>query len=65
MNETQILSDFHNMLLKEIEALKSREPNLNVKRLSFLARRFPFHFPYILDACFNVLIDNAFGQFLA
>ena len=55
MQETQILSDFHKMLLKNVEQLKAEEPKVNVKWLAFFCKKLPFYFSAILNAYSDML----------
>ena len=63
MQETQILSDFHEMLRKDVERLKAEEPTLNVKWLAFFYKKMPLQFPAILDACFDAIVLDCLSPF--
>jgi hypothetical protein len=64
MQETQILFDFHKMLLKDVERLETEEPAVNVKWLAFFFKKMPLQFPAILDAYFNAMVQNCLSPFL-
>lgn len=63
MQETQILSDFHKMLLKDVERLKAEEPTVNVKWLTYFFKKMPLQFPTILDAYLDAMVLDYLGPF--
>ena len=62
-DEVSLLKSMNNMLLKDIERLKAEEAKADMKRLSYLFKKFPLMFPIILDTYFEILFQKYFGSF--
>lgn len=62
-DEVSLLKDMHNMLLKDVERLKAEEAKVDMKKLSYLFKKFPFMFPIILDAYLDAMVLDYLGPF--
>ena len=62
-DEVSLLKNMHSMMLKDVERLKAEEAKVDMKRLSYLFKKFPLMFPIILDAYFDAMVLDYLGPF--